>query len=946
MAQSEYDIRYDEDDGLVQNAIYALDQDANGFVWIGTDFGLYRFDGVEFKHYGMNEGLSDHEVLGLATLDEGVVVMATFSGKIDFLYRDTVFNASRCSRPELMMVRGIPKMKKYSSNSFILGSNKQSDIKLLKFDGSDVELVGELVIPDSGMTISMDVSENYIHITAGYEEEMRYFRYSRKNLELTTWERLSEPGPSILALNDSTVLVKHTAELTSYRVRNNGLDLLYNLPSKRVQNLDLGWSNSAIVSTVHGVNEVRDGRVIRKLLENKRSNASLMDRDSNLWTGTEGDGLFVMRRTGVKQVSGPTDRLKSNVTCISGNDDFTIVGYDNLQVDIYSQNDKQTFNLVEPGTPEFNARVRDIRLTDQGKWYAATDHSLFEVMPDGRRRSIGSEYAFKVLEYHQGRLLVGTNIGLATYWGSGKLDIPWDHRVTALAVDPDGGLWVGHKEGLGFVAPGEEEKPCSGMLSQVRINDLIATENRLFVATNSGIFVRDKSSGKTINLKRNINRVCHKMFLSGSVLWVATHSGLSKISMDSDGRYAVRTFTTQDGLASNVVNDVYVQNDKIWVGTNRGLNTFIESELQRPEIPMTQIVRLQSGNQDLSIYQPLTLKKDQRDLTIWFSTPVFGRKISYKYRLKPAVNHWSETENKAITFSQLKPGDYQFEVIAGDQNGVEGGQIARLNFTVLPHLYQRTGFQAVSWILGIGLLAFLIDRLNRRSRRKELEQNRLEKELASLELDAIKAQIKPHFIYNCLNSIKYSIIQHRNQDAEEQLSVFARLMRRTLDYSSLDFISIEEEISFLREYLTMEKLRFKKQLKFKLECEIESPGTRYIPSMLIQPFVENAVVHGMNNDQKISRLKISFREIGDRIICEILDSGQGFSYDQLPSNEKPSGLSISTTRAESYNVLYGTDVTVNLQDMSKIDTTQTGTLVVLDMPIRTQRKLNHENLHY
>lgn len=229
---------------------------------------------------------------------------------------------------------------------------------------------------------------------------------------------------------------------------------------------------------------------------------------------------------------------------------------------------------------------------------------------------------------------------------------------------------------------------------------------------------------------------------------------------------------------------------------------------------------------------------------------------------------------------------------------------------------------------------------------QELEEQRklqleieYDKKLTEIELRAIRAQINPHFIFNCLNSIQLFVMQRDYEYAQKYLSDFSYLIRKTLDFSRRNFITLTDEITYLNTYLGLEKMRFEHKMEYdiRLDPDIATAEVE-IPAMLLQPYVENAVKHGMTNPhQSIGSLVIRFNQLkGDLLECVIEDNGIGINQakllNTLPKHHQSSGMEISFTRAELLNKMYNTGIHIEIIDKSGRNFTESGTIVRILIP--------------
>ena len=181
--------------------------------------------------------------------------------------------------------------------------------------------------------------------------------------------------------------------------------------------------------------------------------------------------------------------------------------------------------------------------------------------------------------------------------------------------------------------------------------------------------------------------------------------------------------------------------------------------------------------------------------------------------------------------------------------------------------------------------------------------------MADLELKALKAQINPHFVFNCLNSIKYLNYQHRFNETEIYLDKFSYLLRKTLDYSGLQKISLQDELVFSKNYLELEKLRLGNNMIYEINVDADiNVEEVLVPPLLMQPYLENAIKHGIRHlVNRQGKVRIEIKKYDQKIICSITDNGTGLKENiktELSSSEMqvPHGLTLQQRRAQLYDV--------------------------------------------
>jgi len=534
--------------------------------------------------------------------------------------------------------------------------------------------------------------------------------------------------------------------------------------------------------------------------------------------------------------------------------------------------------------------------------------------------------------------LVGT---ASKYFITNRVDTAQliQERTISTYYDDNGNIWYGTLYGVYKIVPNVNPRSKTKPLITDRIvNDITGFENVVYVATSIGlcqikgkeIVCIDKSDGLIANN-------CLKLEWHKAKLYVATSNGLSILSFDSNHMLQeITNYTEFDGLNSNDLNDIEIIDDNLYLASNKGVCKLELKSGINSYTPVTNIISARADGKGLQLNKKNELKPNTQTLEFAFSGMSFGnggKDMSYRYKLEPIINEWLSTNNSSINFSGLDPLEYTFSVQAINNRDELSNNISTVDFEIKPTLFQSIFFKV---FLGLAFLLLLRYFLKYKSDLEKKKQDN-ERKMSALELDAIKAQINPHFIYNCLNSIKNTIAKGENLSAEKQISIFAKLIRQTLNNSKQNFIKLEEEINYLENYLQMEKLRFKDKLEYKIVSDVDGSHPKLkIPAMLIQPYVENAVKYGMQNSKDVAtKIDVRFSIQGQKLICEVEDNGPGINatLQNKKNQEKSYGMSISSTRAKTYNDIFMTNITIEAIDKSEFKNEQEGTLIKIKMDI-------------
>jgi sensor histidine kinase YesM len=277
--------------------------------------------------------------------------------------------------------------------------------------------------------------------------------------------------------------------------------------------------------------------------------------------------------------------------------------------------------------------------------------------------------------------------------------------------------------------------------------------------------------------------------------------------------------------------------------------------------------------------------------------------------LKGEEPDWSPLSQRSIaTYSNLSPGEYTFLVRSCNGGGHCNESPQQVHLIILAPFWQKSWFL---WaMIGAGSLVlflifyFRIQTVRRSAQRKNMRLE-LEKSVVELEQKALRLQMNPHFIFNTLNSIQGLIATKDTKTARLYLSKFSKLMRETLENSRESLISVEEEVSSLSHYLDLEKFSHGDTFEYNINVS-EGAEIFMIPPLLVQPFAENAIIHGLLPKNGGGLLDIRFREEGGSLVIEIEDNGVGrisaaANNAQKSSYHKSTGLQVTQERLDLIN---------------------------------------------
>jgi ligand-binding sensor domain-containing protein len=446
-------------------------------------------------------------------------------------------------------------------------------------------------------------------------------------------------------------------------------------------------------------------------------------------------------------------------------------------------------------------------------------------------------------------------------------------RTYAIEVEPvTKNIFVATSDGLRIIKPdGKIERPVLEG-ANVFANDVFSDEQTLYVATKKDgiLFFKSGEVVKKIRPKIEQNAVeLYKLIIHDHKIYANSTQGF--IVLDLDGNVLAK-LNKIHGFSTNKIFDFEIIGEQIWIIHSRGFQKINIKHLDVvKEKPALKISRIEVNDKSVSeVDEKGEYSSNQRKIQFTISSPTLRNKenIRYHYKLVGYENDWliAGYDDDKVSYNALAPGEYTFTVKAENQ-GVYS-EIKEYAFSISKPFYFRWWFIVLEVLIFFFVVTVIYRWQLRIQRRKSEQQN----ELNASKLTAIQSQMNPHFIFNALNSIQDLILKGDVENSYSYITTFSNMVRKTLKYSERDFIDIDQELKLLELYLSLEKLRFKKDLEYTIQTE--NSEALMIPPLLIQPFIENSLVHGLLHKEGKKQLLITLK-IGEMCICSIEDNGIG-----------------------------------------------------------------------
>jgi ligand-binding sensor domain-containing protein len=961
------------DQGLPGNEVYDILQDHHGYMWFATNHGMARFNGYTFWQPTDTSSFSGLESFTPTEDASGRIWFTRLDGSLWYIENDTIraweHNAVTAPfRKKYMLVEDMA----IEANGTIWLAFCNLGFLLVRNNGQCS------IMPEgnSNYLVFSEIGGKLIHSISLAE--------ARRNLSITHtphyFTALHLKGQQTTTLSPQLGCKRrHYAERGAWKLQNNDIVIAHNGNLSLAHNGELHWQYAAdifprkLVESPRGeiliavpyhknvglflassIEQVRRGDY-QNLLPGYFVTDVHCDHEGGWWAATLYDGVFYCKNPDLQlfdQSTGiPANEIRSittdedsivfaglRPTFITAINRITNASYSLPLPQIISHKIDALFfdtlnNRLWCGDPLFfyenkkwqqvlsssgdaiGGSIKSISLDHTGAlfWvstafgFCRVDIRTGKSLRLGKTTS-GDNYTrtFSVLNDRKDNLWVITNEGLRI-WRDGKfVEPPFSHpalrlQPRCLAMLPDGSLVIG------LLAGGVLVRQPTGQVTHLTVRDGLSTD------------------------------AVKKLVVSADgVILVCTNNGLNRLMRDDAGRWRIEVLGTTQGLPSNQINDAFTLAGETWVATNRGLVRLRKLPISAPMLAPV-LEQMLVNNRPVEYAAGFKLAHYENNVVFRFFSLHFRSEgdIVYRYRLVGIDTGFVYPNVREVRFAHLSPDTYILEVQARNENGGWSAP-ARWPFTVCAAWWQTWWFKALLVLLGAGGLSlWYLYRL-----RRVQQEVQVRNKIRELETAALRAQINPHFIFNCLTSIQYFITENDSITANLYLARFARLVRLAL-HSSVDGLhTLAEEVEMLHNYLELENLRFQNRFVFRITVEPSlEPQEIFLTPLLVQPFVENALLHGMKNKLEGGIIAIDFKCEGEYLLVTVTDNGPGFAIESAEkslSGRKSLGMMLTQRRLEMLARKSGEKAFI-LEKVQDSNGRVSGTRVLLRVPLASPK---------
>jgi len=973
------------EDGLPQSQIYAMAQDPNGYLWLGTQGGgLARFDGNDFKVFNESNQLASNYIHALKAINDTLYIGTKrgLSVRINNKFRNTE----------------IPQVNKiYQLNTSIYVLTKEGIYRISEDFSAEKILLHPQI--DDHQVNDMIYYDNYFWIATqkGFWklDDLKPKAKTFKKLETNNFKSLVGFDDKIFAatFNDGTfiftpnqfdkaTLMREPLRINSMSIQNEN-QLWVATDNNGISVIETQkYAETNIINTTNGLS-VNDARQV------------IADKQSNIWIATSGGGLYKYFQNNFKHFDTQTGLNGNRIYAVHHSKNAIWIS--NSEAGLVKI-DSMGIHDIEIPDAFSEIKIKTISSDQKGNIWAGSDGSGLFFRRKIKRDSvvidtinntktmiplnIDKPYVLNTqnrFPYDWIRKIetIKDTVWAATY-SSGIVKFKFDPETDSVTIfktyskpegikdlyikdmvkDDQNRFWYATRNGqLGYLQNGNITHLGAVLGFNTSINTILFQNNTLFLGTaGQGIWWSNDDNYNTFkklkgDKKGASDNIYQLIFDNQGYLWVGTERGVDKLELDKDNEIKdAFFFGRNDGFLGietclNAVDKD--QKGHLWFGTLYGLTEYQPAEInQKSQKPKLFFEDVKVAYKSLDTFnfstwtknkKILKLNPDQRQMSFSYKTVDLDHPNGVEYRYKLNENNWSSwSEVNTQDFLELNFGAHNFSVQSRNHRWKESEPL-QFSFYIESPLHKKAWFQ---WILigfaSLGLSILIVQYIKRLKRKNTQEQERLQLEnhLLTLEQKALRLQMNPHFIFNVLNGIK-AMAPTKPEKMNETVNSFATLLRETLINSRKDTISLDQEIKTICHYIEVEKLMSEKPFEYDIVLNTDYDAEEIlIPPMLIQPFVENAIRHGILKGSREGKLKIQFDTTHEILKVTITDNGIGIysSQQQQPKTDHQSmALTVTRERLESISGKNAFEI----KEIKNNDGSIGGTTIVFEIPLET-----------
>lgn len=917
-------------EGLPSNTIYCVASDTNNVLWIGTDVGLVKYDGYNIKVFNTDNGLPSNDIFEIVLDKKNRLWLTTLKDDITYIKEDKIYTKSNDT-----LIKKIH--NKYSFPRYFVDSKGVIWLHTIKFE----------LIRIGNDNLVQHIKFDFETISAGYNiieyKNKIYFTSARNNfyIDVNTNKIKKIDGKILYELNginitndkcyilkkDNSMVKIDTSTLT------NGMFASISSNWTIPQYDSFLWTKSQHGFLIYNINNIQ--KVENILPKNQVSN--IFKDDNVFWLSTLSSGIYKLNSMKIKNFPSSVSDNKITFNSIYTDNTKIYAGTNKGEIFLFERNNPDKFSMKALSVNSLtNNRALKI-IKHNSDILVATDRGILRLNIFKNKSEFfqNNNTSTKNLYVENNKLVQLDNVGVRFLTLEGEeYNTLVDFKKYYSYTTYQNKKIVGSQDSLYYINNGFRHFKLN-IPFNYRALDLLVKDSLLIATTaEKGVFfIQDSIVKKNLDVSSGWStNTCYKSVVYKNALYTASNKGINIYDFKTDSIFHL---FESDGLPSNTVFDLSIYNDTIYAATEAGL-----SIVPINSIPHSRTFALFSNpliahkdtlwgkNRTSNIYTNQQITFVLNALSYSTQSP-----IAFYYKYKKNDSNYITTQDQNISLSNLESGEYLFEAFAINSDGVQSNTIA-IPFYVKPYFYQTVWIKVVGYIALLLVFYFLYMWQERKAKQKLEKQNALENKIRNLEISAWKSAINPHFLFNSLNTMQALFRLNDFEKANKYISEFSSILRKTIDHSGRLLIKISDEVAYTENFLALEKIKRFDNLDYSIEIKDIKITDKYIPSLLIQPILENSLKHGIQ-DKENGIISIVFSMVDDRIWCTIKDNGKGFDEELLNGKENSQGLKLIKNKISIVEKLIKKDIEFNYKNRYDQEKNILGAETIFSFPLIT-----------
>lgn len=951
--QPEY-IAYGSKDGMLSNDCYRVLEDSKGFIWVYSEKGVMKYDGYEFKPFTIDNGLPSNDIWYMQRDFFGRLWVNSFAPGAYYFENDEVKRIEKAdstyglvyltSKQDSVFFCGYADERNYyycwSTDSFGTYGNQEG--RILMSDSTFKNQVIQYKGVDDGARAFYLGGQEVYRIPSE-----KVIRNSRKYVYNTQRFKVGKDSIVYGIITDSSFNILDNLGVDSER-----FDFVEGI-GYVVSSIDTFMVFSDVIAGT------RDFELEDRLSDLHSEYWDLnvyQDREKNNWVILPRIGLFFFPNNSSMVEDLPFNKVvpTKNMVDIGGSLIITDCDYETYSFSKKGQTSESVYSFPGSYHEEISAgkKVYFRKTYSESYLFTEIDVSNNEI---STKEILTSKD--KLIFVSSSGLSIDSAVSLQKFKDL-LSDKSADFAASIKFLSVPKSL-TSVKEPHAKIINDTEKYFVSGRwnaeLRNIEDNELLAsfdftditdatfTKDGLIICTNGRGLLYYDFEGNLLDKK--YDGICiNGLSYYNDTAYFATNQGLYVETVKSDKLTTIKSIGYDHGLSSNDIQGVIYDDSVLYVLSNYGVDRITLSELWNrvDQVPLFYLNSIAVNDKMIDIDQgPAFLESSENNIRFDFIGLYYRNPgtLLYEYQLKGHESVTMRTSDLSVEYSQLPPGDYEFVIKAVNGLGAASEPIS-YKFSIEPHLFDKTWFRVL--VISVIVLLSLAILYVIQSRRQLRKQQRIErkKRLADLELKALRSQMNPHFVFNSLSSIQSVMFLRGEEEANEYITDFSDLIRKTLDNSKAELITLNDEFNYLKLYIELEKRRLNNKLDFEIIISDElNPDAIQLNAMMIQPLVENAIIHGLAPLKTKRRLRIeaSLEEGFLKIVVEDNGVGRKETLGRASSGVKHQSWAstILSERIETLNSMEKKNITSEIIDLEN-NGEPSGTRVIIKIPLENE----------